>query len=174
MRHYPAGATTICKCKLVPCTPVISGKTRFVFISPISFFTMSKKWTSGQIIQFLEYYEQCPCLWDAHSDLYKDRNLREDAYETIARKININGFRASDVKAKIRSIRNAYTLELNKISKSKKSGAGTDEIYTPKIPWFAVADRILHAVVQIRDTQSTQIVSILFVQILTTLFVNIN
>lgn len=111
-----------------------------------------KKWKSETIIQFLELYEQVPCLWEVHSGMYKNKDARENGYLQIARLMNIEGFGSSDVKAKIRSIRNTYTLKLGKIEKSKKSGAGTDNLYRPKLPWFKTADRILHHVVQIRDT----------------------
>ncbi|XP_072384016.1 uncharacterized protein [Diabrotica undecimpunctata] len=115
-----------------------------------------KKWSSQDIIKFLEVYEQHTCLWDIRSNRYKDRNSRMDAYKNIATTMAIDGFQADNVKAKIRSLRNAYTLELAKILKSKKFGAGADDIYKPKVPWFPVADRILHGVVQIRDTQLTE------------------
>lgn len=61
------------------------------------------------------------------------------------------------MKAKIRSLRNAYTLDMYKIQKSKKSGAGVDDIYKPNVKWFPIAHRILHQVVQTRDSQSTEI-----------------
>lgn len=120
----------------------------------------NKKWCSDQIVKFLEIYEQHPCLWDVNSKSYKNREERVFAYEKLSKHMGIEGFSAKDVISKIRSIRNAYTLELNKISKSKKSGAGMDDIYKPKVPWFSVADRILHKVVQIRETQSTEIIQV--------------
>ncbi|RZF34359.1 hypothetical protein LSTR_LSTR008898 [Laodelphax striatellus] len=118
----------------------------------------SKRWSGERIIKFLELYEQHPCLWNVHSSLYTNRKLREAAYENMAKSMRIEGFTARDVIAKIRSIRNVYTLELNKILKSKKSGAGLDDVYKPKLQWFATADRILHSVVQIKDRQSTEII----------------
>lgn len=120
----------------------------------------NKKWNCDQIIKFLEIYEQLPCLWDVHSISYKNREERVSAYEKLSNEMGIEGFTAKDAKSKIRSLRNAYTLEPNKISRSKKSGAGTDDVYKPKVPWFAVADRILHEVVKIRDSESTEIIQV--------------
>ncbi|XP_025424430.1 uncharacterized protein LOC112693537 [Sipha flava] len=118
---------------------------------------ISKKWNGDLIIKFFELYENHPCLWDVFSKTYKDRIAREDAYREIGNAMNIDGFESAEVKAKIRSLRNAYTLELAKIQKSKKSGAGVDDTYKPNVKWFPIAHRILHQVVQTRDSQSTEI-----------------
>ncbi|XP_050506119.1 uncharacterized protein LOC126884240 [Diabrotica virgifera virgifera] len=115
------------------------------------------KWSSQDTISFLEMYEQHRCLWDVHSEGYKDRNTRINAYEAMATAMEIDGFLVEDVKAKIRSLRNAYTLELAKILRSKKLAAGPDDVYKPKLPWFPVADRILNGVVQLREIQPTEI-----------------
>lgn len=132
---------------------------------------MNTKWSSGRTIKFLELYEANPCLWDFTSNLYKNREAREKAYSNIAKSIEIDGFDIQAVKAKIRSLRNAYTLELAKIEKSKKSGSSSNGIYKPKLSWFSVADRILHNVVQIRESQSTEIVSIGLVYSCFTLYI---
>lgn len=44
-----------------------------------------------------------------------------------------------------------------KIKKSKKSGAGVDDTYKPNVKWFPIAQRILHQVVQTRNSYSTEI-----------------
>lgn len=77
-------------------------------------------------------------MWDVHSDLYKNRESQVTAYEKIARTMSIGGFESVNVKAKICSIRNAYTLDLTKIAKSKKSGAGADDVYKPKAGTFGL------------------------------------
>ena len=40
------------------------------------------------------------------------------------------------LKIKIKSIKDCYRIELNKIKKSRKSGCGTDDVYKPKLVWF--------------------------------------
>lgn len=47
--------------------------------------------------------------------------------------VGIEGFDVAAVKAKNRSIRNAYILERVKITKSKTSGRGADEVYKPNV-----------------------------------------
>ncbi|GJQ83727.1 hypothetical protein Trydic_g20603 [Trypoxylus dichotomus] len=67
----------------------------------------------------------------------------------------IDGFSTIHVKAKIRSIRNAYLLEIGKIRNSRRLTAG--EVYKPRVPWFPIAHRILHGVVQIKGAQPSGI-----------------
>lgn len=116
---------------------------------------MSNRWSPDKIIRFFETYEQLSCLWDVNSDLYKNREARDDAYLKMAQAMDCDSIES--VKFKIRSLRNAYILELTKIAKSKKSGAR--RIYKPKVPWFQIADRILHNVVQTKDKEWADTVS---------------
>ncbi|XP_075229672.1 uncharacterized protein LOC142329171 isoform X2 [Lycorma delicatula] len=114
-----------------------------------------KKWSSSMICDFVEVYEQFPVLWDSTNVDYKNKVIREESYRKMVDILSIN-FRNIDVvvvKAKIRSIRNAYTLELHKILKSQRNGAYGDKVYTPLVPWFPAADRFLRQVVAPRSTQ---------------------
>ncbi|CAJ0943539.1 unnamed protein product [Ranitomeya imitator] len=54
--------------------------------------------------------------------LHKEHHPTETVDETIVRK-------------KIQALRTVYKKELNKGEKSKKSGAGTDDLYVPKL-WY--------------------------------------
>ncbi|VEN49101.1 unnamed protein product [Callosobruchus maculatus] len=117
-----------------------------------------KKWPAELTIKFLEGYESYPSLWDVHSASYKNKGSREEAYQKLKELMDIKGFGIADVKAKIRSIRNAYALEIMKMKKSQHSGAGADAVYKPKVAWFGVADRILRHVIQIRETQPSEII----------------
>jgi plasmid replication initiation protein len=58
------------------------------------------------------------------------------------------------LRKKTKSIKNVYQQELTKIEKSKKSGAGTDDIYQPQLAWFKRADIFLKNVVSSRTTTS--------------------
>ena len=42
----------------------------------------------------------------------------------------------------------------NKIKRSKKSGAGADDIYTPKLVWFSKADLFMRNVMAGRESSS--------------------
>jgi hypothetical protein len=54
------------------------------------------------------------------------------------RKSALKGLNADCVRRKIKIIKTVYSQELNKIMKSKKSGAGTNDFYKPKLVWFDI------------------------------------
>lgn len=65
--------------------------------------------------------------------------MRENALKEISTSLSTeNQYTVSpkDVQKKIHGIRSQYFSELNKIKRSKASGAGTNEIYTPKLWCF--------------------------------------
>jgi hypothetical protein len=45
---------------------------------------------------------------------------------------------ADCVRRKIKIIKTVYSQELKKIMKSKQSGAGTNDLYKPKMVWFDI------------------------------------
>ncbi|XP_024877040.1 uncharacterized protein LOC112457937 [Temnothorax curvispinosus] len=114
------------------------------------------KWNSDEIKMFLEVYEQFPALWDVSSEIYKDRNKKDESYNAMveALKENFPDINDTLVKAKIRSIRNAYTLEFHKVEASKRSGASAEDVYIPSVTWYPVADRFLRKVLKPRSTKS--------------------
>ena len=77
-------------------------------------------------------------LWNVKADVYKDRSKRVAAINKITAELQKSGLsaHASEVKEKIESIRSKYRRDLRKLEKSKKSGAGADEVYTPDIMVF--------------------------------------
>jgi hypothetical protein len=50
--------------------------------------------------------------------------------KNYSRKSTLKGLTADCVRRKIKIIKTVYSQELNKIVKSKKSGAGTDDLYS--------------------------------------------
>ncbi|XP_064078391.1 uncharacterized protein LOC135195826 isoform X1 [Macrobrachium nipponense] len=94
-------------------------------------------WDRTQTLMLIELYRQNPCLWNAKSDVYKDRNTRAVAINGITAKLQGSGSHVSavEVKRKIEIIRSQYRRELRKLEKSKKLGAEADDTYTPAL-WF--------------------------------------
>lgn len=118
---------------------------------------MLRKWSSSSIVHFLELYEERPCLWDQNDELYKDRHVREQALLEISnhmRKLEPD-CDLSVVKAKIRSIRNAYINEHNKVLKSQRNGASGNHVYKPTVGWYSTADRFLKNVVESRGAKDS-------------------
>jgi hypothetical protein len=54
------------------------------------------------------------------------------------KKSALKGLTADCVRRKIKIIKTVYSQELNKIMKSKKSGAGTNDFYKPQLVWFDI------------------------------------
>lgn len=111
----------------------------------------ARKWSADRTIQFLEYYEQFECLWNRKSEAYKNREKKEEALEKLAILMNDVLPDVATVKAKIRSLRNAYILEVHKMISSSKRGGPADSLYVPTVPWFNTAHRFLHSAVEIKD-----------------------
>jgi hypothetical protein len=62
--------------------------------------------------------------------------------ENYLRKSTLKGLTADCVRRKSKIIKTVYSQELNKIMKSKKSGAVT-VLYKPKLLWFDIRRRFL-------------------------------
>ncbi|KAH8280801.1 hypothetical protein KR054_004549, partial [Drosophila jambulina] len=92
--------------------------------------------------QFLTEFIYClknePALWQAKSEAYKNKNMRNKGWEMLLRKLQEVEPEATidTVKIKVNSLRATYRRELQKIKRSEKSGAGADDIYQPSIWYF--------------------------------------
>nr|CAH7769435.1 unnamed protein product [Callosobruchus chinensis] len=74
-----------------------------------------------------------------------NKEMRATALQNIAQEMNLEEFGPTDVKNKIKNLRATYYLELDKIKKSSKSGAGGN-VYTPKVKWFEEMDAFIRNV----------------------------
>ncbi|XP_017476303.1 PREDICTED: uncharacterized protein LOC108366408 [Rhagoletis zephyria] len=110
------------------------------------------------IIKFLECYEQHPCLWDPRNKLYRNHSFRTAALNAMISELQLH-LSISELKTKIKSVRIMYSREAAKIASSKKSGAGTDDVYIPKVSWFQVAERFLKPVGEGRATETNMVES---------------
>ncbi|XP_069583110.1 nucleolin-like [Ranitomeya imitator] len=89
--------------------------------------------------ELIDMYRSLPCLWKIKSADYSNRYKKKAAYEKLValykqhhptEKVDEN-----NVRKKIQALRTVYKKELNKVEKSMKSGAGTDDVYVPKL-WY--------------------------------------
>ena len=108
-------------------------------------------WSSDTIIKFLEIYKSYEVLWDVSDKNYLKKNAREHNITKLFLQLQNAGpeFQIPDeetLKRKIKSLKNCYRIELNKIKRSKKSGAGTNGVYKPNLAWFSEADVFLRNV----------------------------
>ncbi|KAF5272444.1 hypothetical protein FQA39_LY07912 [Lamprigera yunnana] len=91
---------------------------------------------------FIATYRSEPCLWRIKSREYHDRDVREAAYDRLITKlkeIEPDANKSSVVK-KINNFRSNVRKEKKKRDMSRKSGAGTDNVYSPKLWYFDLFD----------------------------------
>ena len=121
---------------------------------------MVSKWSSEDVVKFLDVYEECEGLWGIRHCDYNNKIKRDSAMLKLMGellKINVAVESVEVLRKKIKSIKNVYRQELTKIDKSKKSGAGADDVYQPKLLWFKRADIFLKNVVSSRTTTSNPV-----------------
>jgi len=96
-----------------------------------------RSFTKDFMIEFIELYKSYPCLWKTKSKDYMNRSKKDAAYETLLKKLQEVEPNATKktVKSKINSIRGSFRREMKKIEESKRSGAGTDELYVTHL-WY--------------------------------------
>jgi hypothetical protein len=116
------------------------------------------RWNVNEIIKFLELYETYELLWNIRHQDYTNKNKRDLSFEKLVLQLREHGFENIDVelvRKKLKTIKTVYRQELSKITKSKKSGVGTDDLYKPKLAWFEKADSFLRGVTAARTSTST-------------------
>ena len=90
------------------------------------------------LLKFIELYRSLPCLWKIKSREYSDRIKEDKAYERLLEKLKEVDADATKeaVKKKIDSLRAGYRRELKKVNISKRSGAGSEDVYIPNLWYF--------------------------------------
>ena len=119
------------------------------------------KWSGDEIIQFLDIYQKYDVLWNVWDENYGKKNAREHGFDRLVQEVNDEGLSVDHelLKKKIKSLRDAYRLEVYKIKRSKKSGAGTEDIHKPKLIWFEKADSFWRNVASGRESSSNLVSS---------------
>lgn len=118
--------------------------------------TDNLKWSTDQIIKFLDVYRKYECLWDITSPEYLKRELKREAYTKLVNELELVGLSVTEdsLKRKIKNLRDAYRNELNKVKKSKKSGTSAEKVHKPKLAWFPAADAFWNSVTSGRVSTS--------------------
>ncbi|XP_064641924.1 uncharacterized protein LOC135496494 [Lineus longissimus] len=90
------------------------------------------EWSQDVVSNLIEGYRARPALWDVTSAEYRDRLKKEDAWKSLAKDCKRDKVQ---VTRKMHNLRNQYAQELKKATK-RKSGQGTDDVYTPKWMYY--------------------------------------
>jgi len=117
---------------------------------------MVSKWSSEDVVKFLDVYEESEGLWNIRHSDYDNKMKRDSAMlklidELLKRNVAVESVEV--LRKKIKSIKNVYRQELTKIEKSKKVEQEQD-VYQPKLAWFKRADIFLKNIVSCRTTTS--------------------
>ena len=96
------------------------------------------QWSRQETTRLIDMYRQQPCLWNVKSVAYKDRNKRIVALTAITKEMQKTyaSVTTVDIKRKIDTLRNQYRREMRLVENSRKSGAATDDVYSPKLWCF--------------------------------------
>ncbi|KAF2890191.1 hypothetical protein ILUMI_15982 [Ignelater luminosus] len=97
-------------------------------------------WNQELTVSLIQFYEQQPVLYQASHPHYKNKPKRLQALQTIQKQLvdscplaASQGLQIDDVKEKLHTLRTQYFKEINKIKVNQHSGAGVEEMYTPKL-----------------------------------------
>ncbi|KAL4136305.1 hypothetical protein QTP88_007853 [Uroleucon formosanum] len=99
-------------------------------------FAQIMEWSKSITTDFIELYHCKPCLWKISSVEYKNKNLRSVAYNELMEMLKSKGLASAsvkEVKSKIQNIRRMVRKERAKVEASRRSGKGTDDLYTPTL-----------------------------------------
>lgn len=110
----------------------------------VQFEMAADRWSSDNNISFMKLYKEQENLWNCFDKNYRNRDMRKASLEHIAKEMHLDS--TSEVTKKIKKLRSTYNQEVNKIEKSKKSGAGADDVYKPSIKWFDIMDYIMKTI----------------------------
>lgn len=101
--------------------------------------------TEPEMQKLAEIYKDYDCLWDIRHKFYKSREVRQNAYEQMLKRLNIPGLTLKDIPKKIKNFRSSYYQELKRIRNSLNAG-DEGKVYTPKVSWFSLADEYLSSI----------------------------
>lgn len=100
-----------------------------------------RRFTIEETQLFLDLYEREECLWRLDIDRsYRMESKRKEARDRIAEAMFIDGMDEECVRKKFLSLRQTFSQEMTKISKSKESG---DRVYKSNIFWLSQMQRLL-------------------------------
>jgi len=74
------------------------------------------EWCAADIFKIINLYRQSECLWNFKSSNYKRTDLKNKAWQEIAKEMTKN---VDEVKKKIKNLRTAYISEKKKLKAAK-------------------------------------------------------
>lgn len=107
---------------------------------------MSERWTSEEILRFLDSYQKYDILWNKQFNGHRDKNGRENALKNLVKDMGMEGLTLDIARSKIKMIKTVYNQERNKILKSQLNAKNPSDVYKPRLSWFEKANSFLQDV----------------------------
>lgn len=86
----------------------------------------------SKLLYICQFFRKYDSLWDTAIENYIRKNARHNNMANQRMELTETGFRISNnelLKKKIKNMKDAYRHEANKVKKSVKSVAGTEDVY---------------------------------------------
>ena len=109
------------------------------------------QWTDSNVRVLIYMWQQEECLYNTQYKVYHNSTKRSRAIERISVKIHVP---AKEVTKNMVGLRSYYGQFKQKVNSSKKSGAGTDEMFKPQWPFYNDMDSFLKDFASPRPTES--------------------
>ncbi|XP_070069582.1 uncharacterized protein [Drosophila takahashii] len=81
-------------------------------------------WTREKIAKLIELYRSSDCLWNHYSELYKNKDCRAKAIDSICSSLGIT---KNDYGKKVHNLRNQFNSELKKLERRLEESGGDSE-----------------------------------------------
>lgn len=100
--------------------------------------SLHRSWKREAVSALIEIYEMYPFLYDTRHPEYHSRKMNRDALELMVHVVSQYhpNVTAEDCKKKYQGLRRQFLAECRKLADSRKSGADTSSLYTPKLWCF--------------------------------------
>ena len=92
-------------------------------------------WSKESVLEFIRAYRATECLWNTECKEYHNKYLKDKAYDKLVQvcKKFYPQTNRDTVTRKINNLRSSFRRELKK---RELSGAGSNEVYEPKLWYF--------------------------------------
>lgn len=94
----------------------------------------SKEWTEEETEILIEFYRENDCLWNHHLESYRDRDKRQLLLTKLQEQLSTRSI--EQIKSQWHSLKTIFDRENKRVEGSKRSGTGTDSVYTPSWKYF--------------------------------------
>ena len=94
-----------------------------------------EKWTDEDIEMLINFYKENPLLWDISLQEYRNRDSRRLAFKKLSELLNKT---EEECKKQWHSLRVQFNKNCTRHESSKKSGSGTDEVFTPSWKFYDI------------------------------------